>query len=149
MLIIRKTIAEDLPFFPQLCKLHADFEKLSFHFTDQHFSRWTNLIFLQSKLFVWVCADKANIPQGYLSATIDYATWSAEPFIYLDCLFIKEEFRRYGLGRQFISILTDFARSNHISRIEWQTPLSNEGAIHFYEAIGAHFLAKARFSLTV
>jgi RimJ/RimL family protein N-acetyltransferase len=45
--------------------------------------------------------------------------------------------------------VTAEARALGLTEVQWQTPSWNEGAIRFYDRLGARARAKTRFTLTV
>lgn len=147
---IRRIQKQDLIKLINLCSEHAKYEKLFFKEDPKLIEKWEQVFFnIKPKIHCWVCVDIDNSIVGYMSATIDYATWNASPFVYLDCLFLLEKYRGKGLGKRLIAQLTNFATENNINSIEWQTPPENVIGINFYNSIGAKFLDKKRFKLIV
>lgn len=88
-----------------------------------------------------------------------YSTWRAAPGIYLEDLFVRDEFRGRGIGTALLAALASQVRAIGGARLEWsvlkcpppslnagrQRGLSNGGAgnepsIKFYESIGAQNL---------
>lgn len=100
------------------------------------------------RIFLWVVDYEGTIG-GYMSATIDYSTWQAAPFVHMDCLYLEPALRGQGVGRQFITTLASFAHEQAIDVIEWQTPPDNLAGIGFYQRVGASHLTKQRFALDV
>lgn len=84
-----------------------------------------------------------------MTATIDFATWTAEPFVHMDCLYLRPSVRRLGMGRALITTLREFAVHHQCTVIQWQTPPSNQLGIDFYNSIGATNKLKLRFFLEV
>lgn len=147
-MILRAMNPEDLSQLPRLCRAHAAHEGLAFVESGQA-ERWREALFgPRPRLFGWVCeADAALV--GYMTATIDYSTWSARPFVYLDCLYLEPQARGQGLGRRAMAVLEAFAIEQGCAEIQWQTPPDNDLGLGFYRAIGARELPKARFTLPV
>jgi ribosomal protein S18 acetylase RimI-like enzyme len=144
--MIRPINMADVDQLTRLCAEHADYEQLSFD-SKGLTQRWPALIFGDDpKLFVWVCEEAGSLV-GYMSATIDYATWTAAPFTYMDCLYLRESSRGRGLGQHFMNILIQFSASKGCSEIQWHTPPHNQLGIDFYCRIGAHEKEKRRFFL--
>ena len=65
--------------------------------------------------------------------------------IYLDCLYLTEETRGYGIGLKLMQKLKIFAEKEMVNIIQWQTPKDNHQAIDFYKNLGAINKAKQRF----
>jgi GNAT superfamily N-acetyltransferase len=75
-------------------------------------------------------------PAGF--ATYSFL-WPAAGFttsLYLKELYVAQDYRRSGLGRQFMDELHRIARYNKCSRVEWTTDAPNEDARRFYESLG-------------
>ncbi|BET98877.1 GNAT family N-acetyltransferase [Xenorhabdus taiwanensis] len=144
---IRPVRPEDLTRLVVLCAEHAEYEKLSYCDNGQQQRLQTALFSQPTRLFIWVVADDSGDLHGYLSATIDYSTWSAAPFVYMDCLYLTADLRRQGIGRQLMNTLIDFAKQQQCAEIQWQTPPDNQLGVGFYQHIGAASLTKIRFTL--
>ncbi len=76
-----------------------------------------------------------------------FSTWDAEHYIYMDCLFLNENWRGFSLGEKLVDIIKEEARKLGCSLIQWQTPDFNIRAIKFYNRIGATYKTKERFFL--
>jgi GNAT superfamily N-acetyltransferase len=131
-----------------LCQKHAEFEKADFSPEGKE-EKLKEAIFSKSpKLFCLVVAAKETIV-GYVSYTFDFSTWDAATFIYMDCLFLEEEARSFGIGEVLIKKLKEIAAENNCVNIQWQTPEFNTRAIKFYNKIGAKGKDKVRFTLNL
>lgn len=147
---LRPISPADLPELLSLCRDHADHEGLSFSDTGQT-ERWQDAFFGEKpRVFGWVVSAVSGGPLlGYMTATIDFSTWDARPFVYLDCLYLRPEARRNGLGRRMMATLNAFALARGCPEVQWQTPPTNTLGLAFYRAIQARELPKQRFSLAV
>ena len=88
------------------------------------------------KLFVAVDDDSGKLV-GYALYFYTYSSFLARPTLYLEDIFVLEEHRRRGVGRDlFISCVRE-AKKNGCGRMEWAVLTWNEKAIHFYEKLGA------------
>ena len=67
----------------------------------------------------------------------NYSTWRAAPGIYLEDLFVKEEFRGRGYGTALLAALAKRVKEIGGQRLEWSVLRWNEPSIKFYESIGA------------
>lgn len=132
----------------ELCREHAAYEKADFRENGQ-VERWRAALFANPPaLHGWVATD-AGKPCGFMTATTDFATWGAERFAYMDCLYIQEGYRGAGIGRMFLERLREFARARECGWAEWQTPPDNELGIGFYQRMGATAKTKFRFHYDV
>lgn len=127
-----------------LCREHAEYEKADFRENGQ-VERWRAALFSEpAALHGWIATDDGE-PCGYMTVTVDFATWSAAPFAYLDCLYLREPYRGMGLGRTFLDRLREFAVARRCGWAEWQTPPDNELGVGFYRRMGAAAKPKVRF----
>ncbi len=148
LLTIRALQPDDLPQFLTLCKAHAAYEKAQWVDDDQ-MARWKIAFFSDTPaLFGWV-AEQAGTLYGFMTVTVDYATWPAAYFAHMDCLYIEESQRGQGLGRRFFETLGLFCQQRQYRLIQWQTPADNELGIGFYRRMGATSKPKLRFFLDV
>lgn len=73
---------------------------------------------------------------GYALFCTVFHTWSGKA-IYLDDLFVKEDFRKHSVGTMLVCAIIDFAKQQGISNLNWQVLEWNEAAIEFYKKMGA------------
>ena len=76
-----------------------------------------------------------------MTVTIESAIWSAGPFAYSDCLYIRETYRGIGTGRTFPGHLRGFCAARGCRLAEWQTPLD----IGFYQRVETRAMPRIRF----
>jgi ribosomal protein S18 acetylase RimI-like enzyme len=143
--MIRPAQPHDVPQMVELCRLHAAYEDAEYTENDQAGRLETALFGANPELFGWVAEGPAGILDGYMTAVVEFATWSAQRFVYMDCLYVRQDARGKGLGRALMDTLIKFGLNRGISRLEWQTPPSNALGIGFYERLGAVGSAKRRF----
>ncbi|MGW7429809.1 N-acetyltransferase family protein [Streptomyces sp. NPDC054861] len=86
---------------------------------------------------------------GYASCAPELSTWDAAEYLHLDCLYLSPTQRGLGLGPLFITALHTEARALGLTELQWQTPAWNEGAIRFYDRLGATSKPKLRYFLPV
>lgn len=143
---IRNCEPQDLPKLVILCQKHAEFEKADFSPEGKEEGLRKALFTENPKLHCLVVGANETIV-GYVSYTFDYSTWDAADFMYMDCLFLEEETRSFGIGEILINKLKEIAAEKNCINIQWQTPQFNERAIKFYNRIGAKGKEKIRFTL--
>ncbi|MHC0439456.1 N-acetyltransferase family protein [Flavobacterium sp. 3-210] len=146
--LIRNCEISDLPKLLVLLQKHAEFEKAEFSSEGKEENLKNALFNEKPKLFCLVVATKETII-GYASYTFDFSTWDASTFLYMDCLFLEENARSFGIGEVLIEKLKEIGTQNNCVNIQWQTPEFNERAIKFYKRIGAKGKDKVRFTLTL
>lgn len=145
---IRNCEVSDLPKLVVLSQKHAEFEKAEYSPEGKEEKLKEAIFSKQPKLYCLVVAAKETIV-GYVSYTFDFSTWDAATFIYMDCLFLEEEARSFGIGEVLIEELKEIGIQKNCINIQWQTPEFNERAIKFYNRIGAKGKDKVRFTLSL
>ena len=80
----------------------------------------------------YVIEDSNNI-QGYMMIAKSYSTEFGKPCIWIEDIYIKDEFRGLGLGTAFIEFITD-KYTDCIFRLEVEE--ENERAVGLYEKCG-------------
>ena len=78
---------------------------------------------------------------GYVTFYFTYSTFLARPTLYLEDIFVREEYRGQGLGREMLDFCRKVARDRGCGRMEWMVLDWNHPAIRFYEKTGARRLA--------
>jgi GNAT superfamily N-acetyltransferase len=79
----------------------------------------------------------ADAPAAFALYFHNYSTFLGRPGIYLEDLYVKEEFRGRGLGRAMLRHLARLALERGCGRLEWAVLDWNEPAINFYKRLGA------------
>jgi len=142
---IRPLQPDDLDSLLALIQEHADYERSPVDLSD-HKARLAKAIFSTKKLYCWVVEHNKTI-EGFVSFTFDYATWDAAYFIHMDCLYLREHIRGFGIGQEILKRLRLLATQRDFKNVQWQTPEFNTRAIRFYEKNHAKSFRKVRFVL--
>ena len=79
----------------------------------------------------------ADDPAAFALYFHNYSTFLGRPGIYLEDLYVREEFRGRGLGRAMLRSLARLAVERGCGRLEWAVLNWNEPAINFYRGLGA------------
>jgi diamine N-acetyltransferase len=74
---------------------------------------------------------------GYISYFYAYYTWIGKS-IYIDDIFLKEQYRKQGLGKKLIEKIFDLAKKENCKKVRWQVSSWNKKAISFYKSLGAN-----------
>ena len=147
--MIRPAKPHDMNQIKELIEAHAAHEGFPFKNGFQNTEALAGLVFGDTpRIALWV-AEIDGVMIGYMSATLDYSTWNAAGFVYLDCLYLTKDARGLGIGLKLLETLDVFASERGITEIQWQTPPDNYIATGFYRHIGATELPKLRFIRTV
>ncbi len=76
-------------------------------------------------------------PAGFALFFQTFSTFLARPGLYLEDLFVRQDARNRGLGRELLSELARIAVERDCGRLEWSVLDWNEPAIAFYRRLGA------------
>jgi GNAT superfamily N-acetyltransferase len=76
-------------------------------------------------------------PAGFAAYSFLWPAAGLTASLYLKELYVAGAYRRAGVGKLLMDGLYAAARRRGLSRVEWTTDASNEGAQAFYEALGA------------
>lgn len=82
---------------------------------------------------------------GYATCSAEVSTWDGVEYLHMDCLFLRDGHRGLGVGELLMDAVRGEARRLGLGHVQWQTPVWNDGAIRFYERIGATSKDKRRF----
>ncbi|OJV14334.1 MAG: GNAT family N-acetyltransferase [Dyadobacter sp. 50-39] len=146
--LIRRVAFADLSRLVQLCAKHADYEGADYDSTGKQ-ERLAAELFSESRRLHCHVIERAGSIEGYFTFTLDFSTWDARPFLHLDCLYLEPNLRGQGIGKQIFQQLEQIARELECFNIQWQTPITNEPAIRFYDRLGATGRDKKRYGLAL
>ncbi len=141
---IRFAEKKDLPEIVELCRLHALYEKSDYDIKGKE-EALAKYIFDESPALYCMVAEHEGKLIGYVTYMKQFSTWDACHYMYLDCLFMRESARGFGIGEQLMNHVKAAAAESDCQLIQWQTPDFNTRAIKFYKRIGAISKSKERF----
>lgn len=70
----------------------------------------------------------------------NFSTFLGKPGIYLEDLFVLEQYRGKGFGKSLLTYLSKLAVDRNCGRLEWSVLDWNEPAIKFYKSLGASIM---------
>jgi GNAT superfamily N-acetyltransferase len=87
----------------------------------------------------------AEVAIGYLEAKAvgfvlffhNYSTFLGKPGLYIEDLFVDEDYRRRGYGSALLRHVARLAKARRCGRLEWSVLDWNQPAIDFYTKLGA------------
>jgi GNAT superfamily N-acetyltransferase len=68
---------------------------------------------------------------------LNFSTWDGVPGIFLEDLFVWQQFRRRGLARGLLAALAAECRDHGYTRLSWAVLNWNSDAIALYDGVGA------------
>ena len=139
MLSIRPAMANDAPLLRALiCEL-AEYERER----DQVEITEADLVrdgFGPHPKFRALIGEWDRQPAGYCLFFGFYSTWVGRPGLFLEDLFVRQEFRGRGIGKAMLAAVAAIAQRENCYGIRWEVLDWNRPAIDFYKSLGATFL---------
>lgn len=91
--------------------------------------------------------EESGTPIGFANLMTIFSIWAHGKALILDDLFLLEEYRRQGKGREIMRELECYAKDRGFRRLQFQSEKTNPGAKQFYENLGyrsseMHFYVK-------
>lgn len=74
---------------------------------------------------------------GFAMYFYNFSTWLGKAGIYIEDVYVRPEFRKQGIGRQFFQRIARKALSENCGRVEWWCLKWNKPSLDFYQSIGA------------
>ena len=141
---IRDANESDVPLIHQFIRDLADYEKLG-HVVVATEAQLRATLFGSSPYAEVIIAEEdgtligeeAGEPVSFALFFHNYSTFLAQRGVYLEDLFVKQEFRGRGYGKALLARLAQIARERDCGRVEWAVLDWNEPSIAFYESLGA------------
>lgn len=84
-----------------------------------------------------IIAYNDDKPIGFALYFYTYSTFLGKANLYLEDLFIDEEYRGQGFGKRMFSFLAKLAIKKECERLDFMCLTWNEPSIHFYKRLGA------------
>ena len=133
---IRRARSQDSGAFLLLVKALAKFEKLEPP-SPTAARRLIRDTFSTKKKLNLLLAFSDGKPAAYALYFFTYSSFLARPTLYLEDIFVLEEFRRKKIGKRMFLTLVREAKRIGCGRMEWAVLAWNKNAIKFYENVGA------------
>lgn len=143
---IRYAKPSDIHQIIDLCEAHAIYEKCEFSKENKP-KQLADALFSKIPKVYCLVVESDNQLVGYAAYTIQYSTWDACEYIYMDCLYLKENARNRNIGEKLINKIQKEGKKLGCNLMQWQTPDFNIKAIKFYYRIGGISKKKERFFL--
>jgi GNAT superfamily N-acetyltransferase len=130
--IIRSATEKDFPAILSLIKELALFEKAPEKVTNS-----VEQMIQEKHLFgSYVAETESGEIIGMSVYFFAYYTWVGKS-LYLDDIYVKEEYRRHKIGTALLKKVFEVARAENCNRVRWQVLDWNKNAIEMYKKAGA------------
>jgi GNAT superfamily N-acetyltransferase len=137
MLLIRSATVQDAALLRTLIRELAEFERE----LDLCVIEEADLVqdgFGANPRFRALIAEWEGQPAGYALFFGYYSTWAGRG-LFLEDLFVREQFRSGGIGRALLASVARIAVQENCYGVHWEVLDWNEKAIELYKSLGAEF----------
>jgi GNAT superfamily N-acetyltransferase len=136
---IKPATVADVPLILSLIKDLAAYEKLS-HEVVATESILHESLFGEKPYAEVVIGYYDSIAAGYVLFFHNFSTFTGRPGVYIEDIFVKEDYRGNGLGRALFLYVVGLAKDRNCKRLEYSVLTWNEPALNFYKQFGAQRL---------
>lgn len=133
--MIRLALEKDLDLIIYFINKIAEYEKMS---NDVVLDKDTLRDYLFNKKIAkckFIMEDNKEV--GFALYFYNFSTFKGRAGLYLEDIFILEEYRHKGYGKKLFLELVKEAKENNLGRMEWTCLNWNEPSIKFYKSLGA------------
>ncbi len=127
---------KDIKLIKDLIYELAVYEKLS-HQAIASESDLETYLFSEKKVAEVLLGYFNEKPVGFALFFQNFSTFLGKPGIYLEDIFIREEFRGRGFGKALLIQIAKIAMERDCGRMEWAVLDWNKPSIDFYKSLGA------------
>jgi len=135
---VRVAEEEDIPTILDLCYQLSVYEKKEFKGTEELYKKYG---FSEDKIFDCLLAENTGeVGPPYLGVALYYYTFSThtgKATLYLEDIFVLEEYRGRGIGTRLLSELAKIAVEKDCARMDWIVLDWNKPSWGFYKKLGA------------
>lgn len=133
---IEKTRIDDLPAVIDLMREFAVFEDLSDHF-ESTVEQLHEAMFGDGAFVEGLIAFDGDDAIGYALFFPYFASFRGQRGLYLEDIYIKQEYRGKGVGEAMLKEIASTAEKRGFERIDFMVLDWNTPAVKFYEKLGA------------
>ncbi len=131
---VRLATPEDADILNAMVGAFAAYERLPSHSTAESLRAE---MLRPDKVFEAVIAIVDGRPAGFAVIFQTYSTFAARRGLYLEDLFVADEFRNRGVATDILRFIARTAVERDLGRVEFTVLLWNTVAIEFFERLGA------------
>ena len=132
---IRKALIDDVPLILKFIKELSVYEKMSKEVVTTEDTLRETLFGDKSYARVLIAEIKGK-PVGYALYFYNFSTFVGRPGLYIEDVYVSEEYRGQGIGTALFEHCAHIAKENKCVRMEWLV-LNWNPAREFYDHMGA------------
>jgi GNAT superfamily N-acetyltransferase len=138
MLLIRPATIDDVALLRTMIRELAEFERE----LNRCVIEEADLVrdgFGTNPKFRALIAEWNGLPAGYALFFDYYSTWVGRRGLFLEDLFVREQFRGKEIGKALLSWVARIAVQENCYGVHWEVLDWNDKGIEFYKSLGAEF----------
>ncbi len=134
-LLIRTAEEEDIPMILEFVLELAEYEGAK----DQIRSTEEGLreALFTRKVADALIAELEGEPIGFAIWAYSFSTFTGKPTLYIDDLYVREQYRGRGIGSRLFSFIAEVACKKDCGRMDWYCMNSNVSGMKYYHNMGA------------
>lgn len=132
---IRNANEKDTPLILDFIKQLAVYEKLPDEVSATVEILEKSIFIERSAKVIFILEDDKEV--GFALYFYNFSTFTGKKGLYLEDLFVLEDYRGKGYGKKLLAYLADIAVKEDCSRFEWIVLDWNTPSINFYKSFGA------------
>jgi len=132
---IRPATARDIPTIARLTRELAKYERLT-HELRLSTARLRRHGFGRRRYFESLLCTRAARPIGYASYYFVYSTFTCNPVLFIEDIFVLPEERGHGAGKALMRALARIAVRRGCDQMQWIVLDWNKPSIEFYRRLG-------------
>src|ERR1700692_154025 len=137
MLLIRPATINDVPLLRTMIRELAEFER-ALNLCVMEEADLTRDGFAANPKFRTLIAEWDGQSAGYALFFGYYSSWTG-PGLFLEDLFVREQFRKRGIGKALLASVAGIALQENCYGVHWEVLDENKKAIQMYKTLGAEF----------
>lgn len=136
---LRPATPDDVPAILEFIRQLAAYEQLEEHVVATEEALAEHL-FGAHPVAEAILAELDGEPAGFALFFPNFSTFLGRPGLYLEDLYVREDLRGRGIGRQMLAHLAALAVARGWGRMDWSVLDWNAPAIGFYRRLGAELM---------
>ena len=133
---IKSVVEKNIPQILAFLREFAEYEQL-LDYLEVTEERLKIALFGENKIAEAIVAFDDETAIGYAIFFPHFSTFRGQRGIYLEDIYIREDFRGRRLGEMMLKYIAALAKSRGFERIDFQVLEWNAPAVRFYEKLGA------------
>jgi GNAT superfamily N-acetyltransferase len=140
-LTVRNAVPDDCQLICDLIHELADYERLTeeARITSDRLKR---SLFGGERRAEALIGEIAGEAAGYALFFTTFSTFTGQPGLYLEDIYVRSQWRNHGLGKALLARVASIAVQRGCARLEWAVLDWNQPAIDFYRHLGAQPLTQ-------